>query len=170
MIYWLIALVVLLLDQWSKWLVATRMELGQVIPVIGDFFMLTSHRNRGAAWGILQGQRWFFVIVTIVVLVGIVYYLVRTIREGRKLMPLALSLLLGGALVNFVDRVRTGEVVDFFHFVFDFRGIGIEFVYDFPIFNIADAGISVGIALIFLDTLLETRREKRRLAHDSVNG
>ena len=170
MIFWLIALIVLLLDQWSKWLVATRMEIGQVIPVWGDFFSLTSHRNRGAAWGILQDQRAFFIVVTIIVVIGIVYYMLRTIREGRKLMPLALSLLLGGALGNFVDRVRLGEVVDFFHFVFDFRGIGIPFVYDFPIFNVADSGICVGISLVILDTLLETRREKRRMSHDSVNG
>jgi len=170
LIFWLIALIVLLLDQWTKWLVVTRMEIREVIPVWGDFFSLTSHRNRGAAWGILQDQRVFFIVVTIIVVIGIVYYMLRTIREGRKLMPLALSLLLGGALGNFVDRVRLGEVVDFFDFKFDFRGIGIPFVYDFPIFNVADSGICVGIALVILDTLLETRREKRRTSHDSVNG
>jgi len=170
LIFWLVSLLVLLLDQWSKWLVATRMDIGQVIPVWGDFFSLTSHRNRGAAWGILQDQRLFFIVVTIVVVTGIVYYMIRTLREGRRLMPLALSLLLGGALGNFIDRVRLGEVVDFLHFVFDFRGIGIPFVYDFPIFNIADSGIVVGISLIFLDTLLEARREKKEVTHDSVNG
>jgi signal peptidase II len=170
LIYWLVALVVLLLDQWTKWLVVTRMDLGQVIPVWGEFFTLTSHRNRGAAWGILQDQRIFFLIVTVVVVIGVIYYMLRTIREGRKLLPLALSLLLGGALGNFADRARLGEVVDFLHFVFDFRGMGIPFVYDFPIFNVADSGIVVGIGIIFLDTLLEARREKRGLTHDSVDG
>lgn len=166
MIYWLIAFVVLLLDQWSKWLVVTRMELGQMIPVWGDFFTLTSHRNAGAAWGILQGQRTFFIVITTVVVIGVVYYLLRTMRQGRKLMPFALSLLLGGALGNFIDRARHGEVVDFFDFVFDFRGLGIPFTYNFPIFNIADSGIVVGISLIILDTLLEARREGREVAHE----
>jgi signal peptidase II len=170
LIYWLVALAVLLFDQWTKHWVVTRMELGQVIPVWGDFFTLTSHRNRGAAWGILQDQRTFFIIITIAVVIGVVYYLLRTIREGRKLLPWALSLLLGGALGNFVDRVRFGEVVDFLDFYIDLRGIGISFTYDYPIFNVADSAIVVGIILIFLDTLLETRREKRRLAHDSVDG
>lgn len=170
MIYWIIAGIVLVLDQWSKWLVVTRMELGQVIPVWGDFFSLTSHRNRGAAWGILQDQRLFFIIVTVVVVIGIVFYMLRTIREGRKLLPFALSLLLGGALGNFVDRVRHGEVVDFFRVVFDFRGIGIPFTYDYPIFNVADAGIVTGIAIVFLDALLAAKREKREVANDSVDG
>jgi signal peptidase II len=168
-IYWIIALVVLLLDQWTKWLVVTRMKIADVIPVWGDFFSLTSHRNRGAAWGILQDQRMFFIIITIVVVIGIIYYLLRMLREGRKLMPLALSLLLGGALGNFIDRVRLGEVVDFLHFVFDFRVIGIPFVYDFPIFNIADSGIVVGISIVFLDTILAARREKRGVVHDSID-
>lgn len=169
-IYWLIALLVLVLDQWSKWLVVTRMEIGQVIPVWGDFFSLTSHRNRGAAWGILQDQRVFFIVITLIVVAGVIYYMNRTMRQGRKLAVCALALLLGGALGNFVDRVRTGEVVDFFHFVFDFRGIGIPLVYNYPIFNVADACIVVGIALIFVETILEARREKREANHDAVDG
>lgn len=146
------------------------MELGEVIPIWGEFFSLTSHRNRGAAWGILQDQRVFFIVVTTVVVIAIVYYMLKVMRSGRKLLPFALSLLLGGALGNFVDRVRTGEVVDFMDFVFDFRGIGINFIYDFPIFNVADMGISVGIMIVILDTLLEGRREKREVSHDSIDG
>ncbi|WP_199619057.1 signal peptidase II [Paenibacillus alkalitolerans] len=160
MIYWLLALVVLVLDQWTKRLVVNNMEIGQSIPVLGDFFTITSHRNRGAAWGILQDQRVFFIVVTAVVVTGVVWYLIRTIRQGRRLLPLALSLLLGGALGNFIDRVLYGEVVDFLHFFFDFRAIGIPFVYDYPIFNVADSGIVAGIILIIADTLLAGRREK----------
>ncbi|MCI3921057.1 signal peptidase II [Paenibacillus sp. TRM 82003] len=170
MIFWLIALVVLALDQWTKQLVLTRMDLGEVIPIWGEFFQLTSHRNRGAAWGILEDQMLFFIVVTTIVVIGIVYYMIHTLRTGRKLLPFGLALLLGGALGNFVDRVRMGEVVDFLDFVFDFRGIGLNFVYDFPIFNVADMGISIGIGIVILDTLLEGRREKRGLAHDSVDG
>lgn len=174
MFYWLYFLIVLLVtavDQWTKHLIVTRMELNQIIPLWGSFFSITSHRNRGAAWGILQDQRLFFIIVTIVVIAGLVYYLFRKSREGRRFLPAALALLLGGALGNFIDRVRTGEVVDFFRVVFDFHAIGIPYIYHFPIFNVADAAITVGVALIILDTLLEARREKKRgAAHDSVNG
>src|SRR5690606_17895148 len=100
LIYWFVALFVIILDQWTKWLVVTRMELHDVIPIWGDFFSITAHRNTGAAWGILQGQRWFFIAVTIVIVIGIIFYLYRSIREGRRLLPLGLSLLLGGALGN----------------------------------------------------------------------
>jgi signal peptidase II len=159
-IYWLIALAALVLDQWTKRLIVNNMEVGDVIPVLGNFFTITSHRNRGAAWGILQDQRLFFIVFTIVVTLGLVWYLVRSIREGRRMLPFGLSLLLGGALGNFVDRVRTGEVVDFFHFIFDFKPIGIPFVYDFPIFNVADSCIVVGIIVVAIDTLFAERKQK----------
>lgn len=170
MMYWLIALIVLGLDQWTKHLIVKHMNIGDTIPVIGSFFSITSHRNRGAAWGILQDQRTFFIIVTVIVVVGVAWYLIRSVREGKKLLPFALALLLGGALGNFVDRVRFGEVVDFLHVVFDLNGIGIPFVYNYPIFNVADMGIVIGIGLIFLDTILSMRREKREVTQDHVDG
>jgi signal peptidase II len=122
------------------------------IPVIGDFFLITSSRNRGAAFGILQDQLWFFIVVTLIVVGGIVWYLRKVSKEGRKLLPTALALVLGGALGNFIDRLLMGEVVDFLQFNFG--------SYTFPIFNIADSCIVIGVGLIILDTLLEGRREK----------
>lgn len=170
LMYWLVALIVLALDQWTKYIVVTHMELGESIPVWGSFFSITSHRNAGAAWGILQGQRWFFIAVTIFVVIGVIVYMIKMIREGRRFLPFALSLLLGGAVGNFIDRLRMGEVVDFLHVFFDFRGIGIPFTYDFPIFNVADMGIVIGISLVILDTILDMRREKRSMMNDSVDG
>lgn len=154
MIYYVIALIVFLVDQGSKWLVKTNMDLGQEISVIGDFFYITSHRNRGAAFGILQDQRWFFIVVTIIVVIALVWYIQKIKSQPDKLLPLALSLVLAGAIGNFLDRLLMGEVVDFFKFNFG--------SYTFPIFNVADSAIVVGVALIILDTLLESRREKRR--------
>lgn len=168
--YWLIALLILVLDQGTKYLVVQHMDIGEVIPIWGDFFSITSHRNAGAAWGILQGQRWFFIGVTVIVVIGVIGYMIKMIREGKRFLSFALSLLLGGALGNFIDRVRTGEVVDFLHFFFDFRGIGIPFTYDFPIFNVADMGIVIGIFFVIVDTILEARREKRSMVNDSVDG
>ncbi|MEC0170255.1 signal peptidase II [Paenibacillus graminis] len=148
MVYYLIALIVFLVDQGTKYLIATRLELGEQIPVIKDFFMITSHRNQGAAFGILQGQQWFFVVVTVIVVAGIVWYLNKA-RATRKLLPTALALVLGGAVGNFLDRLLNGEVVDFLMFNFG--------SYTFPIFNVADSCIVIGVALIILDTLLDMK-------------
>lgn len=160
-LYYFISLFVFLLDQFTKWLVKTKMVEGQdQISVIGDFFMIVSHRNRGAAFGILQGQTVFFLAVTVIFLAGIIYYLHRTRKEGRKLVPLALSLMLGGAFGNFLDRAIHGEVVDFLQFVFR---IG-DWVYEFPIFNVADSGIVVGALLVLTDTLIAWRKEAKQEA------
>jgi len=162
LIYYFVALVVIAVDQLTKWLVVQNIPLRESIPVIGEFFLLTSHRNTGAAFGILQNQRWFFIAVTIVVVIGIVIFLQRTVRNGKKLLPFALSLLLGGAIGNFVDRLLFGEVVDFLEFRFQFSMFGKAVDYTYPIFNLADSAIVTGVALIFLETLLSWRKEKKR--------
>jgi signal peptidase II len=161
--YYLYALVVLILDQVTKWIIVHKLALYETRSVIGDFFQITSHRNRGAAFSILQGQRWFFIVITIVVVIGIVWYLQKMRRERRKLMCFALSLLLGGAIGNFADRALFGEVVDFLQFNFHFSWFGKEIYYTYPIFNIADSAIVIGVILIFLDSLLSWRKEKRGL-------
>lgn len=154
MIYYIIAFIVFLVDQGSKWLIKTKMDLHEEISVIGDFFYITSHRNRGAAFGILQDQRWFFIVVTLIVVAALVWYIQKIKSQPDKMLPLALSLVLAGAIGNFVDRLTMGEVVDFFKFNFG--------SYTFPIFNVADSAIVIGVGLIILDTLLEATREKRR--------
>ncbi|WP_379131947.1 signal peptidase II [Paenibacillus sp. sgz500958] len=148
MVYYLLALIVFLIDQGTKYLIATRLEITEQIPVIGNFFLITSHRNRGAAFGILQGQQWFFFLVTLVVVSGIVWYLNKA-RATRKLLPTALGLVLGGAIGNFLDRMLNGEVVDFLQFNFG--------SYTFPIFNVADSCIVIGVALIILDSLRDLK-------------
>lgn len=150
--YYGIALIVFLLDQGTKWLVANRMELHQEISVIGDFFLITSHRNRGAAFGILQEQRWFFIVVTIIVVAGLIWYLQKIRHEKSKILPIGLALILGGAIGNFLDRLLFGEVVDFLMFNFG--------SYTFPIFNVADSAICIGVGLVLLDTILSVRQEK----------
>jgi signal peptidase II len=138
-------------DQGTKFIISKQLEIGQEIPVIGDFFLITSSRNEGAAFGILQKQRWFFVIITVVVVIAIVWYMQRVLKtSSRKMLPLALSLVLGGAIGNFLDRALNGEVVDFLMFNFG--------SYTFPIFNIADSCIVVGVALILLDSLIDLNK------------
>lgn len=126
------------------------MTIGQSIPLIEGVFHLTSHRNRGAAFGILQNQRWFFILITVLIVVGIVYYL-RRLGRSKPLISYALALILGGAVGNFLDRLLNGEVVDFLDFT----------LINYPIFNIADSAIVIGVCLFILDTIKEMIAEKR---------
>lgn len=158
LIYYIVAAIIIGIDQWTKRLVVNHMELGESISVIGTFFELTSHRNRGAAFGILQDQRWFFIAVTSVVIVGLIWYIRKIAREGRRLLPFALGLVLGGAAGNFIDRLLFGEVVDFFDFHFK---LGTWLDYPFAIFNVADSAIVCGVALIFVDALIAWRQETK---------
>lgn len=127
------------------------MELHESIPIIDNFFAITSHRNKGAAWGILQGQMTFFYIVTIIVVIGIVYMLHKHGKEN-KLFAFSLSIILGGAIGNFIDRIFRKEVVDFLDFMI--------FSYDFPIFNVADSALTVGVILIIIATIFEDGKAK----------
>lgn len=160
LIYYLIAIIVIAVDQFSKWLIVTNMEIGDTIPVLGEFFQITSHRNTGAAFGILEGQRWFFIVTTSVVVVAVIIYLTRLIKEKKRFLPIALGLLLGGAIGNFIDRLLFGEVVDFLKFRFQFNLFGNWVDYTFAIFNIADSAIVIGVFLIIADSFLSWRKER----------
>ena len=175
MIYYLIALLIFGLDQLTKWLIKHNMEIRDAISVIGEFFIITSHRNEGAAFGILQGQRAFIIIVTSLFLVGIIWYLSKMIKENNRRFAFALSLILGGAVGNFLDRTLYGEVVDFLQFTFKFNVFGWNVDYIFPIFNIADSAIVIGTILVLLDSVLAWRQEvkaakvaRKDATHDGI--
>ncbi|HEU5140439.1 MAG TPA: signal peptidase II [Bacillales bacterium] len=157
--YYLIAIAIIILDQLTKWLVVTQMSLRGNIPLWEGVVSITSHRNRGAAFGILQGQMWLFYVITVVVVIGVVFYLQ---RHGLKqpLLGVALGLVLGGAIGNFIDRVFRGEVVDFIYFR----------IIDFPIFNVADSALTIGVILIFIQTLLDGKKEKANHGEGHANG
>lgn len=167
MVYYLISILVLALDQLTKWIIVHTMDLYETRSVIGEFLSITSHRNRGAAFSILQGQRWFFLTITPLIVIGISWYINKIRKEPeKKLLCFALSILLGGATGNFIDRALFGEVVDFIQFHFQFSLFGKAIDYIFPIFNVADSCIVIGVALIFLDTILQSRRERRGQVHE----
>lgn len=151
MMYYLIALVVIAIDQFTKWLIVKNMELGESIPIIDNVLYITSHRNTGAAWGMLKGQMWFFYIITVIFVIGVIYYIQKYGKQD-KFLGLSLALILGGAIGNFIDRVWRKEVVDFIHTYI--------FSYNFPVFNIADSALCVGVALIMIQTLLEGKKAK----------
>ncbi|QFK73226.1 lipoprotein signal peptidase [Pradoshia sp. D12] len=148
--YYLIALLIIMIDQFTKWLVVKYMTLGESIPIIDNFLYITSHRNRGAAWGILQGQMWFFYIVTTVVIIGIVFYIRKFSTD--KLTGISLGLILGGAIGNFIDRIFRNEVVDFVHTYI--------FSYSFPVFNVADSALCIGVGLLVIAMFMEEKRAK----------
>ncbi|KKE78045.1 signal peptidase II [Oceanobacillus caeni] len=150
--YYIIALFLIGMDQLTKWLIVRSMEIGESIPIIDGFFYLTSHRNQGAAWGILQGKMLFFYIVTVIVIIAVVYYM-NKFAKTDKWLGLGLSFILGGALGNFIDRIFRKEVVDFF----DFYIIN----YNFPIFNIADSALTIGVIFVIIATILDERKKGR---------
>ncbi|WP_321575619.1 signal peptidase II [Paenibacillus guangzhouensis] len=154
-IYFLIGLIVLILDQVTKWIIATKLTIGEEISVIGNFFLITSHRNRGAAFGIMQEQRWFFLVITIVVVCAIIWYMRHMRKTGSVALLTGLGMILGGAIGNFWDRALHGEVVDFLLFNFG--------SYSFPIFNIADSGIVIGVILVLIDSLFLSKDKEKEL-------
>ena len=114
--------------------------LGESVPVIENIFHWTYILNPGAAFGMLEGSRWFFVVIAIGVLGGI-WYMRNEINEGGWMMQYGAALFGGGAIGNLIDRARSGLVIDFF----DFR--------IWPVFNVADIAICVGVAMILWKVL-----------------
>jgi len=151
--YYLIAIFVILLDQITKWLIVNNMYLGESITIIDKVLYITSHRNSGAAWGILQGRMWFFYVITIAVIIAIMYYLHKE-AKGKWLLGVSLAFMLGGAIGNFIDRVLRKEVVDFIHTYI--------FGYNFPVFNIADSALVIGVILLMIQMLRDERETKEK--------
>jgi signal peptidase II len=163
MLLWLsLAAIIILADQVTKTLITGYFELGDSRPVTSFFNLVRAH-NAGAAFNFLADaagwQRWFFVGLGVVASAFIVW-MIRS-HPGEKLFCFAVSLIMGGALGNVIDRLLHGHVVDFLQFRFSlleplFRG-GY-----FPSFNIADSAISVGAACLVLDEILRVRRARSR--------
>lgn len=154
--YYGLAAFVILLDQWTKWLIVKNMEFGERIAVWDPWFAILSHRNRGAAWGMLEGQIWLFTIVTIGVICAIIYFYHKE-AKGKLIFQIGLMLLLGGAIGNFIDRLFRGEVVDFID-------VFIPIInYDFPIFNIADAALTIAVVILMIGLITEDKKEKKQV-------
>ncbi|TDL98764.1 lipoprotein signal peptidase [Macrococcus brunensis] len=139
-------------DQLTKWMIVKTMNVGDSVSVIGDILEITSHRNHGAAWGMLQNQMTFFYIITLIVLVAIIYFY-RSEAPFKPVMQLGLTLIFAGAVGNFIDRLFRGNVVDFI----DTKIIN----YDFPIFNVADACLTMGVIVLIYEILVNESKEKK---------
>jgi len=139
----------LILDQVTKTLVHGKMALYQSIEIVPHFFHLTYLRNTGAAFGFLAGSRstlrmTFFILVSAVA-IGCIFYLLKNLRSGQNTLVVSLSLILGGAMGNLIDRLRMGEVIDFLDFHW--------YSFHWPAFNLADSGITIGVILLFIQMI-----------------
>jgi signal peptidase II len=142
-----LALLVVVGDQITKRLAEDRLRDQRSVPVLDDILRLTYVQNRGAAFGLLQDQTTFFVLVGIVV-IGVIAASYRYLPRSGFLLHLALGLQLGGAIGNLIDRVRQGYVVDFVDFGYRANW--------WPVFNVADSAIVIGVALLALNALSPT--------------
>lgn len=154
MLQWLgLALVIVIVDQFTKVLITGFYQLGDSTRV-SSFFNLVRWHNTGAAFSFLNGaagwQRWFFTGIGVLA-AGVIVWLLRS-HSGQKLFAFALACILGGALGNVIDRLLYGYVVDFL----DFHWHG----WHFPAFNVADSAITIGAACLILDELLRVRRSR----------
>ncbi|NOQ81025.1 MAG: lipoprotein signal peptidase [Methylophaga sp.] len=141
---WLSAFVVVL-DQCSKWVMVSWLSLYETVAVI-PYFNLTMAHNTGAAFSFLAGaggwQRWFFVGLTAVISIGLFIWLRKLAKT--KLEAVSVSLILGGAIGNVIDRLYFGYVIDFLDVYYG--------SYHWPAFNIADSAIVIGAALLIIDS------------------
>jgi len=131
----LLALAVVLFDQVSKLYIEAHMSVGSSVPVVNNVFHITLVLNPGAAFGILEHQQWFFIVVALLLFAAVAFFY-RRLALLSQTLRLGVALFVGGALGNLIDRIRLGCVVDFF----DFR--------IWPVFNVADTAIVLGVGLI----------------------
>ncbi len=136
----IIAILVIAADFYTKYLVYTRMALHETIELPVKFIQLTYVQNFGGAFGIFQHQKLFFIAAAFVSVTCVLYFF-EDIKELGKLSFLSASLIFGGAIGNLIDRIRFGYVVDFL----DLRW--------WPVFNVADVALTIGVALLFIEVI-----------------
>jgi signal peptidase II len=139
------------IDQWIKEMVYVNLSQGESVSFIPHVLSITHIHNSGAAWSLLEGKILFFVLLTMMVICVILYYLWKYI-EKSNLMITSLVLILSGAVGNLIDRVKFGYVIDM---------LKTDFM-DFPIFNVADSCLVVGVFLLFLYLMFMERQENRK--------
>ena len=149
MIYGLLALLVVLVDQATKYFVVQHFAVGESVPVLENIFHWTFILNRGAAFGMLEGSRWLFVVIALAVIGGVLF-LRKEIEQSGVLACMGAALFTGGAVGNLIDRMLHGVVIDFF----DFR--------IWPIFNVADIAICTGVGLIIWSILKTELLESKK--------
>lgn len=151
MVYIIIGILIFAADFITKFLVSKNMLLYQTIEIIDGVFSLTYIRNKGMAWGMLQNQRWIFIVLTVLIVAVITVYAIKS-KRLLALEKIGITLLLSGAIGNLIDRIFYPEgVIDF---------LQLDFI-DFPIFNIADIAVCLGAAAIIIYVIFFERKKER---------
>ena len=140
------------LDQYTKQLVVAYIPEGSKLEIIPNFFNITYVKNTGAAWSMFEGQRSIFIIITIAAVIYFSYLLIKE-KDKPFINKLCYLLIVGGAIGNFIDRVLNAYVVDFL----SFKLFGS---YDFPVFNLADCFLTIGVFLYIILSLVEMKNAK----------
>jgi len=152
MILMSIIVAIILVDQLTKWWVVSNFLMFESLPLISGFLYLTRRFNTGAAWSLFEGQLLFFVVITIIAVALFSVMLWQSYKNNESWQSVGLALLIGGAIGNFIDRVRLGGVVDFIDVYI--------FTYDFPVFNIADSALTIGIICYMIGVLIDEQRRR----------
>ena len=134
----------IVLDQLVKWTIVSNIKLGEVKGFIPSIMSLTYLQNTGAAFSILENQQWLFTIITLLVIGGAIWYLIKNIKGSFWLIS-GLTLIIAGGLGNFIDRLRQGFVVDMFQ---------VDFI-NFAVFNVADTYLTFGVLIMLLVIIKE---------------
>lgn len=150
MIYIILFTILLILDQFTKYIVEQSFYLTESIPIIEGVFNFTYVENRGIAFGLFQGRLNIISVVTVIAIVAILIYVIRNRKTLNLLEQFGYTFILSGAVGNMIDRIFRTYVVD----MLDFRG-----VWSF-VFNLADVWINVGVALLIVDYLIFQREKK----------
>lgn len=156
LIWFLIIIGTIVLDQLTKWLAVEFLTKVDTVPIIKDVLHLTYLENTGAAFGILKNNRWVFILISTLAIFAIIFYIVKYPPENRWLGT-GLAFFAGGGIGNMIDRVFLGYVVDFI----DFRLI------DFAIFNVADSFVCIGAALMVIYIFFFSDDKKKEVKHDT---
>jgi signal peptidase II len=155
--YLIITAVVIALDQFTKYAVSVRMQEGDEIEVIRNFFAISYTKNPGIAFGMLNNGdvRWLLVTISVVAVMVVLYYMMRAPASNRLLLW-SLALLSAGICGNLIDRVRIGRVIDF---------ILVHYKdYQWPVFNVADTAITIGAAMMAIELFLTPQPDKATVA------
>lgn len=147
-LFLLLIATLVVIDQVSKYYFSNNFTYGQKQSVIDNFFYFTYTLNTGAAWSFLADVSWgqtFFKALTVVALVGFSFFYYSAVKKGYKWLRVALILVISGTVGNFIDRVTINAVIDFIGFTFG--------SYNFPIFNLADSFLVVGVIMIIFHFL-----------------
>lgn len=156
----IIAAIVLILDQLTKLFITGNMIEFEDIPVISGFFHITYVRNTGMAWSLLSGKQFFLSLMAAIAIGVMIYYL--KYKKPDRLTVVALGLMIGGAAGNLIDRLVLNYVRDFLNFYI--------FGYDFPVFNVADCALCIGVAILIVASVLEDKKKGKNNEYSRMDS